>query len=165
MFKDFSQLCENTPNCLNQKTDLTPYCFECESQNSPVELCEQDFQDDARLQSKIDAWFKEANTSSAKRAPEFLKAAASHMEDRAATYDRPEGERSMAATVAAFNAITGDGFMNTEERGWLFMILLKAVRTQQGGYREDNYEDGAAYFALSGEAASANRVNPSSDTF
>lgn len=162
MFKDFSQLCENNPNCLNQKTDLTPYCFECESQNSPVELCEQDFQDDARLQSKINAWFDDSDSSSAKRAPDFLKAAAGHMEDRATTYDNPAGERSMAAAVAAFNAVTGDGQMNSEERGWLFMTLLKAVRTQQGGYREDNYEDGAAYFALSGEAASANRVKPTS---
>ena len=163
MFKDFSQLCENNPNCLNQKTDLTPYCFECESQNSPVELCEQDFQDDARLQSKIDAWFNEANTNHAKRAPDFLHAAATHMENRATTYDSPEGERSMAATVAAFNAITGDGHMNTEERGWLFMTLLKAVRSQQGNYKSDNYEDGAAYFALSGEAASTNRVTTSSN--
>lgn len=81
------------------------------------------------------------------------------MKDRAATYDKPEGERSIGATVQAFNAITGDGLMSSEERGWLFMALLKAVRTQQGSYRADNYEDGAAYFALMGEAASAERGN------
>lgn len=52
---------------LTKKTDLTPYCFECESQNSPVELCEQDFQDDARLQSKIDTWFKEYAENAVKR--------------------------------------------------------------------------------------------------
>lgn len=86
----------------------------------------------------------------------FLHAALKHMEDRAATYDKPEGERSMGATVSAFQAVTG--ITLTEEQGWLFMILLKAVRTQQGGYRADNYEDGAAYFGLCGEAASKERV-------
>lgn len=40
-------------------------------------------------------------------APSILDAAAKHMRDRAATYDKPEGERSMAATVDAFNIITG----------------------------------------------------------
>lgn len=77
------------------------------------------------------------------------------MKDRAATYDKPEGERSMSATVAAFNAVTGHQL--TEEQGWLFMALLKAVRSQQGAYRADSYEDGAAYFALAGEAAARYR--------
>ena len=100
---------------------------------------------------------REEQVSKNPQAHEFLSAAAAHMQDRADTYDKPEGERSMAATVDAFNAVTGDGQMSSEERGWLFMTLLKAVRTQQGGYREDNYEDGAAYFALSGEAAAKTR--------
>lgn len=91
-------------------------------------------------------------------ASEIVEQALKHMRDRAATYDRPDGERSIGATVEAFNAITGDGLMNTEERGWLFMILLKAVRSQQGDYRADSYEDGAAYFALAGEAAFKERV-------
>lgn len=81
----------------------------------------------------------------------ILQAAQTHMEDRANTYDKPEGERSMAATVEAFSLITG--VRMTEEQGWLFMAVLKAVRSQQGGYRADSYEDGAAYFALAGEAA------------
>lgn len=81
-------------------------------------------------------------------APDFLKAGIKHMEDRAATYDA-EGERSMAKTVAMFNAATGHSV--SEEQGWLFMICLKAVRTQQGEFRADNYEDGAAYFGLMGE--------------
>ena len=37
----------------------------------------------------------------------------------------------------------------------MFMIFLKAVRTQQGNFKADNYEDGAAYFGPMGEAASA----------
>ena len=84
-------------------------------------------------------------------AHEILQAAQQHMDDRARTYDKPEGERSMSATVEAFSAITGVDM--TEEQGWLFMALLKAVRSQQGDYRADSYEDGAAYFALAGEAA------------
>lgn len=92
------------------------------------------------------------------KAHDILQAASGHMKDRAATYDKPEGERSMGATVAAFSAVTGHKL--TEEQGWLFMALLKAVRSQQGALRMDSYEDGAAYFALAGEAASAHRKKP-----
>ena len=88
------------------------------------------------------------------KAHEILEAAAGHLKDRASTYDKPEGERSMGATVAAFECVTGVGM--TETQGWLFMAILKAVRSQQGGYRADSYEDGAAYFSLAGEAAHAN---------
>lgn len=88
-------------------------------------------------------------------AADILKAALGHMEDRAATYDKPEGERSMPATVAAFNALTGHQL--TAEQGWLFMTVLKLCRTQQGGFRADNYEDGSAYFALMGEQAAGDR--------
>ena len=86
-------------------------------------------------------------------AHDILQAAAGHMRDRAATYDKPEGERSMGATVAAFRAVSGVEM--TETQGWLFMALLKAVRSQQGAYRADSFEDGAAYFALAGESAYA----------
>lgn len=88
-------------------------------------------------------------------AESFLNAAIQHMRDRADTYDRPQGERSMSNTVEAFKAVTGVSM--TEEQGWLFMSLLKSVRTQQGAFRADNYEDGAAYFALAGECAARNR--------
>lgn len=90
------------------------------------------------------------------KAPDILNAALGHMQDRAATYDKPEGERSMPTTVAAFNALTGHNL--TAEQGWLFMTVLKLCRTQQGGHRPDNYEDGAAYFALMGEQAAVDRV-------
>ena len=89
-------------------------------------------------------------------AQEILQAARGHMQDRAQTYDKPEGERSMASAVEAFEAITGVGM--SEEQGWLFMTVLKAVRSQQGHYRADNYEDGTAYFALAGEAAEKERA-------
>lgn len=95
------------------------------------------------------------STTNTSPAANILTAALGHMRDRAATYDKPEGERSMGATVDAFLAVTGVSM--TEEQGWLFMALLKAVRSQQGAYRADSYEDGAAYFALAGEAAVRDR--------
>lgn len=91
------------------------------------------------------------------KAQDFLKAGLAHMQERAVTHDKPAGERSIPATVAAFKAITGDGLMNTEERGWLFMQLLKAVRSQQGEFNKDNYEDGASYCGLAGESAYVER--------
>ena len=84
---------------------------------------------------------------------DFLEQAMAEMERRAQYYDAPTGERSIPATVKAFNAVTGDGQMDSAERGWLFMELLKMVRSQQGGYRADNYVDGVAYSSLRAEAA------------
>ncbi len=89
------------------------------------------------------------------KAQDFLKAGLGHMQDRAATYDKPTGERSMAATVGAFKCVSGVEM--TEEQGWLFMGLLKMVRSQQGEFKADNYEDEAAYAALRGECAFAAR--------
>ena len=88
---------------------------------------------------------------------ELLEKASGHLKDRAETYDNPEGERSIGAAVKAFNAVTCDGLMDSEERGWLFMAILKMVRSQQGNYKADNYEDLAAYGALMGEAACEER--------
>jgi hypothetical protein len=89
-------------------------------------------------------------------APSLLEAAAGHIRARASTYDKPEGERSMAATVQAFNAITGH--VVSESEGWLFMELLKAVRdyTTKGGHA-DSQEDRIAYAALGAEARRAGR--------
>lgn len=64
------------------------------------------------------------------QASEFLAQAQSEMADRAETYDKPEGERSMASTVAMFNALTGHAL--SEEQGWKFMVCLKLVRSEQG---------------------------------
>lgn len=89
-------------------------------------------------------------------AAKILKTAIGHMEERAVTYDNPQGERSMGKTVAMFNTLADTTL--TEEEGWLFMACLKMVRSQQGDYRADSYEDGAAYFALAGESASKERV-------
>lgn len=59
--------------------------------------------------------------ASSTSAADILKAAAGHMQDRAATYDAPAGERSMGKTVAMFNALYG--LELTEEQGWAFMKL------------------------------------------
>lgn len=73
------------------------------------------------------------------------------MRERAATYDKPEGERSMAATVTAFNTITGHTL--TEAEGWLLLQVLKDVRQwQRPGYHADSAEDCVAYAALKAEA-------------
>lgn len=86
----------------------------------------------------------------------FLEASIKEMRDRAAQRDNhSNGERSMAATVKAFNALTGHNL--TEENGWEFMILLKLVRGRQGDFRMDDYTDAAAYSALLGECASNSR--------
>ena len=85
------------------------------------------------------------------RASDILAQAAAEMKDRGATYDQPQGERSMGKTVAAFAAVTGVHM--SEQQGWQFMELLKMVRSNQGGYRADSFVDGAAYASLAGEAA------------
>lgn len=84
-------------------------------------------------------------------APQLLNKAAAIMESRAATYDKPEGERSMAATVTAFNAVSGQHL--TEAHGWLLMAILKMVRdNQRPDAHQDSCEDLVAYASLYGEA-------------
>ena len=90
------------------------------------------------------------------QAPELLGRAARHMHDRASTYDAPGGERSMGKAVEAFNAITGHTL--SESEGWLFMALLKAVRSEtRGEPHQDSLEDFIAYTALFAEARGAGR--------
>jgi hypothetical protein len=84
-------------------------------------------------------------------APMILTAGAEHIAARAASRDCLGGERSMARTVKAFNAMFGTHL--TEVQGWQFMVVLKMARASAGGHNPDDYEDGAAYFALAGEAA------------
>jgi len=83
------------------------------------------------------------------KAHEILSQGAAEMEDRARTYDSPEGERSMAKAVEAFNAMHGTDLTTVD--GWRFMAILKLVRSTQGDPRLDNWVDLAAYAALAGE--------------
>ena len=82
----------------------------------------------------------------------MLHEAAKTLRDRAVSRDTPEGERSIGAAVAAFNAIYGTDI--TPQQGWMFMVFLKAARSANGQANMDDFVDGAAYFALAGEEAS-----------
>jgi len=84
-------------------------------------------------------------------ATQMLRTAIATLDARAALRDTPDGERSMSATVNAFNALTGKDLSEVE--GWQFMALLKLARAQHGNVHTDDYIDGAAYMALAGEAA------------
>lgn len=85
---------------------------------------------------------------------EFLQAAIDVQKERGAQYDKPSGERSMGATVAAFNCITG--FSLEESDGWMLLGLLKLVRQSQNPekYHHDSALDFVAYASLYAEAAS-----------
>jgi hypothetical protein len=80
----------------------------------------------------------------------ILREAESTLRERASQRDcEITGERSMASTVATFNALTG--FNLSEENGWEFMCILKMVRGRQGKARQDDYVDLSSYGALLGE--------------
>lgn len=82
---------------------------------------------------------------------EFLERAADLMLERGKEYDRPDGERSMAQAVAAFNILTGN--ILSEHDGWMFMLLLKLSRqAQTPHWHQDSSEDAIAYAALMAEA-------------
>ena len=94
---------------------------------------------------------KEELTGAKPTAENVLKAARDHIAERGNTYDSEGGERSMNATVEAFNVITGHDLK--ESQGWLFMAILKAVRAnQKQAYHADSFEDMAAYVGLAAEA-------------
>ncbi len=102
---------------------------------------------------KLDSTVNQGNT-----AVDFLAQAKQAMEERGKTYDTEGGERSMAATVSAFNAITGrdnSGSALTEADGWTLMALLKLVRQNANeGYHADSALDLVAYSALLAESLS-----------
>lgn len=81
-------------------------------------------------------------------APMLCKRAYDLLSERGKQYDGLNQERSMASTVAAFNAIYGTTM--TELQGWHFMCLLKMVRQRAGGH-VDSAEDLIAYAALAAE--------------
>ena len=88
------------------------------------------------------------------KSKEFLQTAIDVQKERGAQYDKPSGERSMGATVAAFNCITG--FTLEESDGWMLLGLLKLVRQSQNPekYHHDSALDFVAYASLYAEAAS-----------
>lgn len=96
-------------------------------------------------------------------APAILALGARALQDRAASRDQPDGERSMARAVAMFNAYAGGDRRMSETDGWMFMVFLKAARAVQGTVNEDDYIDGAAYFALAGESATRGGPEPAAE--
>ncbi|MTI12370.1 DUF6378 domain-containing protein [Sansalvadorimonas verongulae] len=85
-------------------------------------------------------------------AVEILTKGAEHIKQRSETRDKAgSGEKTMERTIRAFYAMYGVNL--TVEQGWQFMTLLKMSRASAGKFNLDDYEDGAAYFALAGEAA------------
>lgn len=90
-------------------------------------------------------------STEAATATDILQEATECLTARAVERDKGTSERSMKAAVEAFNALTGHEL--TESDGWLAMVCLKAARAEGGKFRLDDYIDGAAYFALYGEAA------------
>lgn len=88
------------------------------------------------------------------KAADFLTEAGFTMRQRGATYDTPEGERSMGKAVASFNTITGRDL--TEAEGWLLLQQLKDVRQwSKPEYHHDSALDSVAYAALKSEALAA----------
>lgn len=86
---------------------------------------------------------------------DLLSAARDIQVQRAKDYDQPGGERSMLATVQAFNIITRrDGELAlTESEGWQIMAILKMVRDRSTkAPHRDSIEDLISYSSLYGEA-------------
>lgn len=88
------------------------------------------------------------------KSTEFLQSAMDVQKQRGEQYDKPSGERSMGATVRAFNSITGH--VLEESDGWMLLGLLKLVRQSQNPekYHHDSALDFVAYASLYAEAAS-----------
>ena len=85
----------------------------------------------------------------------FLEEASSAMKQRAALRDAEDGERTAAQIAKVFNAITGNDL--SEADAWMFLIVLKIVRSRNGKYNRDDYVDLAAYAGLLGECESVTR--------
>jgi hypothetical protein len=96
----------------------------------------------------------------------YCRAAIKTMNQRGKDYDKSrddqEQERSMGATVKAFNAITRRDINDTglsESEGWLILQLLKDVRQwATPNYHHDSAMDGVAYAALKAESLAKSEV-------
>ena len=84
-------------------------------------------------------------------ASDLLKQAEQLLTERGKQYDTSGQERSSAKIVAAFNTITGRDL--TPGEGWLFLILLKAVRFYSNTEtpHRDSLGDLISYAALHAE--------------
>jgi hypothetical protein len=98
---------------------------------------------------------KKADKPSRESAHGFLEEASQAMKQRAALRDAEDGERTAAQIAKVFNAITGHEI--SEADAWMFLLVMKIVRSRNGKYHRDDYVDGSSYFALLGECESINR--------
>lgn len=115
-----------------------------------------DFADPEVHENRIVSWEEVSEKIQITTASSLLRAADDHMVKRASVYDQEGGERSMGATVQAFNAITGRDLRESE--GWMLLELLKLVRSEQRrDPHMDSIEDAVAYSALYGEARAGGR--------
>lgn len=90
-----------------------------------------------------------------KSSTDYLKQAAAIQEQRGKDYNTEDGERSMAAVVAAFNDLFNQDM--TETQGWQFMVLLKMKRLDTAlGHHEDSAADQVSYSALAAESSARN---------
>lgn len=94
----------------------------------------------------------EENNNNFVHALTIIEEGAKTLGDKGQLRDQPQGERSMAAIVRTFNALTERDL--TEAEGWEFMICLKLVRGMQGKFHVDDYVDLIGYSALLGECES-----------
>lgn len=85
----------------------------------------------------------------------FLEEASETMKRRAALRDAEDGERTAAQIAHVFNAITGNDL--SEADAWMFLIVLKIVRSRNGKFNRDDFVDMAAYAGLLGECESVSR--------
>jgi hypothetical protein len=105
----------------------------------------------------ISEWFLDEGTPDSEW---FLDEAKRVQTERSQQYDRSggqTGERSMARTVVAFNAITDKDI--TESEGWLLLQLLKDVRqwSNPGEFHLDSAIDSVSYASLKAESLAANK--------
>lgn len=98
-------------------------------------------------EEKATAYKEEAHT--------FLAEAAEQMMARAKLRDTNSGERTAGRIADVFNRITGHRL--TEADAWMFLVVMKIIRSRGGSYNRDDYVDLAAYASLLGEHESESR--------
>jgi hypothetical protein len=96
-------------------------------------------------------------------AENYLRRSIYALNQRARDYDSLGGEKSIGKTIELFNKLTGNNL--SDSQGWLFMVCLKLVRSQQGTFHMDNFVDLAAYAALYGESQEKEVPEPEDEEY
>lgn len=143
----------DTTSFLRNFEEYAPVSKKLELENNDVDMVNDQDRNKFGLVGRPIGILAQARKDSEPKAVQILNEAVQIMAERGKSYDKSGGqaERSMPKIVAMFNALTGHEL--TPAQGWKFMACLKLARSEQGEHREDNYLDGAAYFAPAGEEA------------